>query len=109
MRRPRHSHRYHTSCTRSITSGATGTSGMTTRCSARQNRSRMPRTVGRSSWTDSRSKDGVLGLWGTDTDLRRCEIRLRRRRLFATFLATVAASCCRSVASWVRRGTLTCL
>ena len=53
-RRPRRSHRYHTSCARSITSGATGTSGVTTRWSARQNRSRIPSTVGRSSGTDSR-------------------------------------------------------
>ena len=53
----------------------------------------MPRTVGRSSGTDSHSLNGVVGLRGTDTDLRRCGIGLRRRRLFATFLTATTAVC----------------
>ena len=65
--------------------------------------------MGRSSRTDSRSEDEVLGLWGADTDLRRCGIRLRGRRLLATLLAMAAMSCGRSVASRIGRGTLACL
>ena len=106
VRRPRRSHRYHTSCVRSITSGATGTSGVTTLYSARQNRSRMLRTVGRSSGTDSCSVDKMDRLGRTDADFRRGWIGFQGRRLFATSLSMVATSCYRSVASGIRRGTL---
>ena len=79
---------------------------MTTLCSARQNRSRILSTMGRSSGTDSRGLEEVVyGLRGADADFRRCGVGLRRRRLFA-FLSATTTVVRRSVVSGVGRGML---
>ena len=93
---------------RSRSSGATGMSGVTTCCSARQKRSRISRDVDRSSGTDSHSRYGVLGLGCLDANFRRCGIGnwRGRRMLLATLLSLSTVSWKRSVISRVRRGML---